>query len=70
MRFHFFPVQVSRSSISPSDPWQSARTALANLLHANIRGLGNNSVTLFILRKQTPTQAIREKPIALKRRAA
>ncbi|MFA4948018.1 MAG: hypothetical protein WC674_05850 [Candidatus Krumholzibacteriia bacterium] len=47
-----------------------SRTALANLLHANIRGLGKNPVTQFILRKQTPTQATREKPIALKRRAA
>jgi hypothetical protein len=38
------------------------RTALANLLHANIRSLAKNPVTQFILRKQTPPQITREKP--------
>ncbi len=56
------------SGNAPSD--FISRTALANLLHANIRGLGKNPVTQFILRKQTPTQATRERLIALKRRAA
>lgn len=47
-----------------------SRTALANLLHANIRSLGKNPVTQFILRKQTSPQITREKPFDRKRRAA
>ena len=47
-----------------------SRTALANLLHAHIRGLGKNPVSEFIRRKQTPHQESREKPILRKRKAA
>jgi len=46
------------------------RTALANLLYADIRGLGKNLVTESIRRKQTPPQESSEKPIARKRKAA
>ena len=47
-----------------------SRTALANLLHANIRSLAKNPVTQFILRKQTSPQITREKPSHRQRRAA
>ena len=47
-----------------------SRTALANLLHANIRGLAKNPVTESIRRKQTAPQESREKPIVRKRKAA
>lgn len=47
-----------------------SRTALANLLHADIRGLGKNPVTESIRRKQTPPQESRGKPIERKRKAA
>ena len=46
-----------------------SRTALANLLHANIRSFGKNLVTQFILRKQTPPQTTRKKPVERKRKA-
>jgi len=47
-----------------------SRTALANLLYADMRGLGKNPVTESIRRKQTPPQESRENPIARKRKAA
>ena len=47
-----------------------SRTALANLLHANIRGLGKNPITESIRRKQSAPQESREKPIARKQKAA
>jgi len=47
-----------------------SRTALANLLHADIRGLGKNPVTESIRRKQTPPQESRAKTLARKRKAA
>jgi hypothetical protein len=47
-----------------------SRTALANLLHADIRGLGKNPVTESIRRKQTPPHESRGKPIVRKRKAA
>ena len=47
-----------------------SRTALANLLHANISSLAKNPVTQFILRKQTPSQITCEKPLDRKGRAA
>jgi hypothetical protein len=47
-----------------------SRTALANLLHANIRCLGKNPVIEFIRSKQTPPQESRSKPLAHKRKAA
>jgi len=47
-----------------------SRTALANLLRANIRGLAKNAITEIIRRKQMPPQRIREKSVAQKRKAA
>jgi hypothetical protein len=47
-----------------------SRAALANLLHASIRGLGKNSVIESIRRKQTAPQEPCEKPIARHRKAA
>ena len=47
-----------------------SRTALANLLDANIRGLGKNPVTELIRRKQIVPRKPRKKTIARKRKAA
>lgn len=47
-----------------------SRIALANVLHANIRGLAQNPVTTFIRRKQTPPCRTREKTIVPVRKAA
>ena len=47
-----------------------SRTALSNLIHANIRSLAKNPITQFILHKQTPHQIIREKRLEPKRKAA
>jgi len=47
-----------------------SRTALANLLHADIRGLGKNPITESIRRKQTPPRKSRAKSLARKRKAA
>jgi hypothetical protein len=46
------------------------RTALANLLRANIRGLRKNPVAVSIRRKQALPQESREEPVAEKRKAA
>jgi len=46
------------------------RTALANLLHANMRGLHKNPVIESIRRKQTLPHATREKTVAERRKAA
>ncbi len=47
-----------------------SRTALANLLHADIRGLGKNPVTESIRRKQTAPRKPRGKSLARHREAA
>ncbi len=47
-----------------------SRMALANLLHANIRGLGKNPVIESIRRKQTAPQESREMRLARQRKAA
>ena len=47
-----------------------SRAALANLLHATIRGLGQNPLIESIRRKQATPQESREKPIARQRKAA
>ena len=47
-----------------------SRTALANLLYADMRGLGKNPVTESIRRKQTPPQESCDKTLAHKRKAA
>ncbi len=52
----------------PSD--YVSRTALANLLYADMRGLGKNPVTESIRRMQTPPQESCNTTIARKRKAA
>lgn len=47
-----------------------SRTALANLLHVNIRDLGKNPITESIRRKQAAPHKSLEKPIARKQKAA
>ncbi len=47
-----------------------SRTALANLLHANIRSLGKNPITQFILRKQTSPRITRKETVERKRKVA
>jgi hypothetical protein len=56
------------SSTVPSD--FISRTALANLIHANIRSLGKNPITVLIRRKQTTPQKSRINPLARNRKAA
>ena len=58
---------------TPSGPLPSdfiSRTALANVLHDNIRTVAQNPVTASIRRKQTGPQETREKTVAQKRKAA
>lgn len=58
---------------TPSGPLPSdfiSRTALANVLHDNIRTVAENPVTESIRRKQTGPHKTREKPIAATRKAA
>jgi len=47
-----------------------SRTALANLLQANIRDLHENPIIALIRRKQMPPEKFREKRVAQKRKAA
>ena len=47
-----------------------SRTALANLLRANILSLGKNLITQSILRKQTASQITRKNPVERKPKAA
>ena len=47
-----------------------SRTALANLLHVNIRSLRKNPMTQFILRKQAAPRIARKKPVQRKPKAA
>ena len=58
---------------TPSGPLPSefiSRTALANVLHDNIRTVAQNPVTAAIRRKQTPPQESHEKPLARQRKVA
>ena len=58
---------------TPSGPLPSdflSRTALANVLHDNIRTVAKNRITALIRRKQKGPQERREKTVARKRKAA
>ena len=58
---------------TPSGPLPSdfsSRTALANVLHDNIRTVAQNPVTASMRRRQTGPQKTRQKTVAQKRKAA